>query len=158
MSVNTTSGDVKLKDSKGLSEVDIETTSGDIELDGFSATNTIHLSSVSGEIAVKGCESDSFSAETVSGDMTLDDLTVSSGNTELDTTSGDIDLDKCSLCSADIETVSGDVSGNIIGKGHVYVTDTTSGDVRVPNGQNDTDKSYVIRITTVSGDIKIGAA
>ncbi len=153
--IETVSGDIRADEKLSFSNVELETTSGDINISS-SLKQSLSVSTTSGDIKLKGSKDLSdVDIETTSGDIELADFSATD-DIRLSSVSGDIVLGRCLLCSADIETVSGDVSGNMIGSGYVYVTDTTSGDIIVPGGQDNAGNAHVIRITTVSGDIKIG--
>lgn len=111
------------------------------------------LNCVSGDITLKDIHADDLSANTTSGDITLDRVLIS-GMIDLDTTSGDIELDEVDSEAANFSTGSGDISGDIL-SGKDFRADSGSGEIRVP--QSDSNAG-IWDLSTGSGDIDLNIA
>lgn len=150
--VGTTSGDVVVERIMGKTEIQstsgtisvdtingetvaIDTTSGDIELTTVNAALDVH--STSGEIMVDRLQG-MLKAHTVSGDIEITRYGIK-GNSEVQTTSGTVYIGFDSGSNCEVKT------------------DTTSGDVSLPNDSHliGSGATYEIRIETISGDIDI---
>lgn len=174
--LKTTSGEIKTSDNGSLDEltaastsgnirlsnlaartISLSTTSGDITLDGAMpdpktnlAPAKLEVTTTSGDLSLSNIEMDTFYAKAVSGDLKLMRINISETAT-LKTTSGDIELTLCDAEEWNMITVSGDVKGTIT-SAKTFITDTTSGHVRVPNS---TPSAGICSIRTTSGDIYI---
>ncbi len=147
ISGNSTSGDIRASDLKGVKE--------------------LNLSSVSGRIEIRSSASEKFSAETTSGGIDIED---SKGSMTLQTISGEITLEqavggvKCRTTSGrikadDIEgsmtasTISGsiNVSGTYLGS----ISDfrTTSGGIHVEAERIDDSGEY--KFSSISGSVNV---
>lgn len=166
LSVDSASGDVKISDFFTFSSADIsavsgdintacivngdmnaECTSGNVEIQN-GANGSMTVSSVSGSIELSDIAPSSLTVKTTSGEAELKNVLVS-GHVKLISVSGDIELDGVDADTLDIETTSGEVSGSLLSPKN-YVTQTTSGSVRVPTSDSSAGEC---RIRTTSGDI-----
>ena len=145
--VESTSGDVRFLASveKDLS---VKTVSGDVTVDSVRVSGTLTAKTVSGDLSLSRITCGSINAETTSGDVDCTALRAS-GNLRIKTVSGDVELRNCDGDTLWIKTISGDVSGRLLTEKR-FVTDTTSGRVRVPNSAS----GGTCEVTTVSGDIE----
>ena len=75
---------------------------------------------------------------------------IASTKIEIDTTSGEIELERCDAQGLLLKSNSGDISGTLLSEKR-FVTDTTSGDVNVPNTAPLI--AGACEVTTTSGDI-----
>ncbi|MDV4152008.1 DUF4097 family beta strand repeat-containing protein [Clostridium sp. AL.422] len=167
LSVNSTSGDINLKNSEDGS-IMAESTSGEITVADMS-TSEMNIKTTSGDINIKNSERGSIMAESTSGDIIVSDtspyelyLKTTSGDIEtnfvkvndiavLESNSGDIEIDKSDATSFNVKTKSGDVKGRILSS-KKFITETNSGKVKIP----DSDPSAgICDITTSSGSIEI---
>ena len=162
LEVRTVSGDITIIEAE--SSVKCRTISGDIHLEKIKGN--IELKTTSGELAVQDLTG-SFEAESVSGDMELRKIT---GNTDVKTTSGeisiqvlegsfeaesvsgDIDLESFSRAEEiEIETVSGDISlEGILLPNGSYTLDSHSGTIRLVIPS---DSDFELQTRTSSGDM-----
>jgi DUF4097 and DUF4098 domain-containing protein YvlB len=112
----------------------LKTTSGEIKTGDLGTLSALQISTVSGGIRVNS---------TVTGSITLK------------TTSGDIVFEKLTASNIKLSTVSGEITGTILGAaaGYNIQTSSISGDIRVPQGSAGAAKS--LEAHTTSGDIRI---
>lgn len=168
LSAQSVSGHLIVPEAFTFESATLCSTSGDIFCyaqvkDSFSAT------SISGEVVLKNQTGGTLTASTTSGDLHLFDICVSSialtttsgdiecnaviadGQLQMEAVSGNVELNKCDGGSLQIKTVSGDIIGTLR-SGKWFITNTTSGDIRVPTSHKDGGNCA---LTTTSGDIKI---
>jgi DUF4097 and DUF4098 domain-containing protein YvlB len=114
LSVATVSGDIGIGVCTADGALSVGTTSGDTLLEDAEA-DTFLFHSESGDLRVSGA---SFNREinlsSVSGEMQLGDL-VTEGLCQIGTTSGDVHFVRSGASRFDIGTVSGDVTGSLLG-------------------------------------------
>lgn len=148
--VRSTSGDVTIHSVGLRGDLAVETVSGEIGLEGVSA-QAASIQSTSGEAKLRNVSTTGrMSVRTASGDVRLTDV-AASAPMEVQTVSGEVKLERSDAQTLWIKTTSGDVSGTLL-TGKRFVTQTTSGDVRVPDSS---PQGGTCEITTVSGDIHI---
>lgn len=168
------SGDVSTTGTPNL--VQIKTVSGDLELSGVSGRDQLTVSTISGDLTLKGVKARSINAESVSGgvsllDVTCDRATVKSmsgdvefsgplsrsGRYELKSHSGDIRIDVPSNTGFEIEART--FSGNV--RSDLPVTsragESVMGGRHERKGLRGTygDGSVFLMLTTFSGDIVV---
>ena len=146
LSIKTVSGNLSVRDLAPKS-LYVQTTSGDVTIASVRTEAELEVKTVSGDIGFSQVECGSVNAETTSGDVGASALCVS-GSMRIKTVSGDVDLRGCDADTLWIKTTSGDVSGRLLTE-KSFLTDTTSGRVRVPPSQS----GGRCEVTTVSGDI-----
>ena len=116
ITINSTSGEVTLDTCETESTLYIRTTSGDIELRGVTAAEPLTVKTVSGKIKTDRVSVGNVGTlESTSGDMLLGDVTFSD-TCHIKTTSGDVHFLRACAKDFRVETVSGDVSGSVIGE------------------------------------------
>ena len=115
ITIDTTSGDVFLRDCETESTLFVKTTSGDIEFKNVTASETLTLETVSGQFKTDVTDVGFASLKSTSGDLLLGDLNVE-GQCNIKTTSGDVHFLRADSRKFNIETVSGDVTGSLIGE------------------------------------------
>ena len=142
----TISGEILLSDLTAKKLL-AESTSGDLRLNRVNTEETLSLKTVSGNLSWQNGTALSLNGECTSGNIALSDCKTSYDMC-LKTVSGEITLRACDAASLELKTVSGNVHATLLSEKN-FITDTTSGDVRVPNG----DKGGKCRISTVSGNI-----
>lgn len=168
------SGDVSTTGTPNL--VQIKTVSGDLELSGVSGRDQLTVSTISGDLTLKGVKARSINAESVSGgvsllDVTCDRATVKSmsgdvefsgplsrsGRYELKSHSGDIRIDVPSNTGFEIEART--FSGNV--RSDLPVTsragESVMGGRHERKGLRGTygDGSVFLMLSTFSGDIVV---
>ena len=160
---SSTSGEVSIQDSLG--KLKVTTVSGDQQLEGIQGEG-LTASSVSGEIGVSGSELADWSVHSVSGDVTLDQVT---GPVKVKTTSGEISLDLAEMAAVSAESVSGDVQVQVPKEAEFQLAGkSVSGSIRVnADGFETTDASKshyrggvgkggpAVEFKTVSGEVKL---
>ena len=142
--VNTTSGDVKVKES--AKTVTAVTVSGDVTFDG--TADTLTLRTTSGDVSVKG-EMNALTVSVITGDISL--VNTTADTLDAHTTSGDITLRSCDANDLSLKTTSGDITGSLRSPKN-FSANATSGDISVP--ASDT-AAGACRAETVSGDVKL---
>ncbi len=142
----TTSGEITLSN---LSTKNLlaESTSGNLRLEDVNTSEDLSLKTVSGNIHWKNGTARALNGECTSGNITLDHCKTNQ-DMLLKTVSGEITLRACDAAELEMETVSGNVYAALLSEKD-FITDTTSGDIRVPHGY----KGGKCRISTVSGNI-----
>lgn len=144
--VNFTSGNIKITDVKG--DTEIKLTSGDIKITNLDGAAT--LQATSGNIKTEKITG-TANVSLKSGDIKFNDFT---GDGVFKSTSGNITLDNQRSDSLDISITSGNVTlSSDPGFKGVYDLRTTSGNVRAPESPDQTQD--VIKIRATSGNIKI---
>ena len=146
LSVKTVSGNLSVRDVAPKS-LYAQSTSGDMTIASVRVEGELKLKAVSGDIRFSQVDCGSLEAETTSGEVDASALRAS-GELRIKTVSGDVDLRGCDGDALWIKTTSGDVSGRLLTEKR-FVTNTTSGRVRVPNSAS----GGSCEVTTVSGDI-----
>ena len=142
--VESTSGDVKLKLSGKAGSVRIGSTSGDIILEA-EKTGSINAGSTSGRIGIKAAEAEKVKAGSTSGNIDVTLWKVFS--LDIGATSGDVTaaLNETPGFTAEIGTVSGRFTSSLA---------LTKDGSRYVCGDGSTD----VKIGTTSGDVRIEAA
>ncbi len=125
ISVNTTSGDVMIKDIRTdkihmvstsgnftgfdikTGDADIVLTSGDVFLNNVTVKNEFRARSVSGDIKLNKTRSDDIEMVTTSGDIEADGIY--SKNTRIKTVSGDVEIYHCETDKMTFKSTSGDL-------------------------------------------------
>lgn len=103
--LHSQSGDVKAAAVEAGNAFTVESISGDIDIRGASVSTQATFKSQSGEIRVRASRAGQMHAESVSGDIAVDDV---GGALTLKTVSGDIDAAAVNSYSVALNTVSGD--------------------------------------------------
>lgn len=168
LSVQASTGDVKLPQGFQFESIEITASTGDISVEDIT-TGTLAFSVSTGSITACGvtCAGNAAihvsTGRTVLTDFRCSNL-VSDGNTgrmflnnviagegfSITRTTGDIKLDRCDAPEIFIQTGTGDVTGNLL-SGKVFITQTDTGSINVPN----TQAGGKCRISTTTGSIKI---
>ena len=167
LQMKTKSGDISI-DSVRAEHILLESVSGDI--DAEQAVGDLQLYSTSGDIYLKDGKG-KVHAETVSGDINAAGLV---GKTILASKSGDVEADFIKITDVvEMQNISGDVEVTIArGNSYNIAAKAVSGDVnvyldaanmvsnnghscQVKVGQEATDNSPIVQISTVSGDIDV---
>lgn len=147
LSLKTVSGDISVQDVAPKS-LQAQSTSGDVTIGSVRVEGELAVKAVSGDLELSQVDCGSLNAETASGEVGASSLRAA-GNVRIKTVSGDVDLKSCDADTLWIKTTSGDVSGRLLTE-KIFVTDTTSGNVRVPPSAS----GGTCEVTTVSGNIK----
>ena len=91
--------------------------------------------------------------ESSSGELELEELQIN-GDLQLESTSGDMELEAVSAQNMDFHSVSGDISGTLLGDSADYSFNSrsTSGSIRLPSGNG---SLYTVMVQTTSGDVHL---
>ena len=112
--VSAVSGDVSLYGCEAEGALSVRTTSGEITLQNTKAeTLACHTASGDTKIEIAGLRGDVI-LSSISGEMMLGDL-VTDGSCQISTTSGDVHFVRDGASRFDVETVSGSVTGSLLG-------------------------------------------
>ena len=172
LTINAVSSDINIPDGYTFSDVSFNTVSGEISC-ASESTGNVKVNTTSGnlnEMYINGISAD---INTVSGDVTLSESSLS-GSVVIDTTSGGITLTNITVGACDINTTSGDIVMNNFSGANTTIN-TTSGDITAAlNGTYNIDYDSVsgdsnitcdniadgsnFRVETVSGDLTVSAA
>lgn len=147
--IKTMSGDIDVSDEISFEDAILVSTSGDVRFNG-KVKNELTAKSTSGEILLTDISVKELLVSSTSGDIEIDGVNVEN-KAKIEAVSGDVDIDSFDAGVIEIKTTSGDVEGELVTAKN-FVTDTTSGDVRVPVSDLSAGDCVV---KTVSGDIKI---
>lgn len=140
--VNSTSGDITSK--IDFNNLKIGSKSGDVTLQ---KVGNAEIKVTSGDIKVENANN--LVIDSTSGDLILGNIYDS---VKLETTSGDIRIDNITLTSdSSIKVTSGDVKINNASENIYFNTKVKSGDVKISN--NNRKAEYELSIRTTSGDI-----
>jgi len=160
--INTASGEIHIQGSQG--NVNLQTISGSIWVGSMGSGE---VKSTSGDITVASCKGD-LKASTVSGDAHFESCF---GSVNIGTTSGDVTVKNLLVTGGEsnIKSISGDINISVDKNSSVTCTfSTLSGDVRI-NGFKELsnielehkkgfivgDGKSIMTISTTSGDIKV---
>lgn len=174
ISIKIVSGDTKVSGELKLKNVEISTTSGDIDILSNLKVRDMKVKTVSGDITMGNIESDNLVIETTSGDIKVESATNNintksvsgdiefksiNGNLNAKTTSGNIDLNNYNIMGeTEISSISGEIDIYITETSNCKIeTKTTSGHVRLPNGNNTIgiEPYHNLKVKTTSGNIII---
>lgn len=146
--LKSTSGSTKLSNTKA-GKITSESTSGSVSLKTAEVKDNVYADTTSGSIRFTDVKANDISVKSISGDAELTN-SVSTGRLFAKTVSGDIELESCDGKKVNLESTSGEIEGSLL-TGKKFITDTTSGNVNVPDNSG-TDECV---ISTTSGDIDI---
>lgn len=150
--VSTTSGKLTLSGNvKG--DVIADNTSGDIVFEDLKCKN-LDAKTSSGKIKGENLTLASVKADTISGGIEFDN-TVCTGDMTLEATSGSIKLESVDAANYDLHTTSGGIKAEIL-TAKLYNVKSTSGSVKTPGF--DANAEGVLNAKATSGSIKIKLA
>lgn len=155
LAATSASGDLCLQSSKGIrEECRLSTASGDILLEGSQFSGLLLLESASGEQQLENLQIEGdLQMESSSGELELEELQIN-GDLQLESTSGDMELEAVSAQNMNFHSVSGDISGTLLGDSADYSFNSrsTSGSIRLPSGNG---SLYTVMVKTTSGDVHL---
>lgn len=109
---NSVSGDIKVSGATG--KVQFSTISGDMDL--TMTTRQLRLDTVSGDVDVRLSDFSDLSAESVSGELTIDGKLATQGRVEISSVSGDVNLKLAEPVNARLNVrtgIGGDITNDI---------------------------------------------
>ena len=146
--MQSTSGDLRLLDSVG--NAILQSSSGDITVAGVEGR--LGVRSASGDVRAEHCALEEVTANTVSGDLSLDLIHAPQREWEVKTVSGDLQL-KLPFdirVTAEVQTLSGEITCGFSRSQVNYTTRSRRNTTLVINGGGPT-----LHLATVSGDITL---
>ena len=147
LSINSSSGDITLKEISFTGNVKIDATSGDVNADKISA-ESLEIDLTSGDADIKNSVFTSLLAESTSGDVELNGVTVTK-EAALDLNSGCVDIDSSAFGSFKSESISGNLVMKNSDAGELDIS-STSGDVTLTLL---TPKNFVVETTSGKQDV-----
>ena len=147
LSINSSSGDITLKEITFTEDVKIDSTSGDVNADKISA-ESLEIDLTSGDSDIKNSVFASLLAESTSGDVELNGVTVTK-EASLDLNSGCVDIDSSTFGSFKSESISGNLVMKNSDAGELDIS-STSGDVTLTLL---TPKNFVVETTSGKQDV-----
>ena len=150
LEIETASGEIALK-SMTVQEATLSTTSGDIFVEALSC-GPLSVSTTSGEMDLMGCSVAALSASSTSGDLECSGCAIS-GEAVISTTSGEIDLEQATISEGpgSFSSVSGDISLSRSECHGKLDFSTTSGEIELEQVLAELD----LDAETISGDVAI---
>lgn len=152
LETGTTSGEIKLASLK-TDSIKASTVSGDIELSDITKSIPVTLASTSGEVYAENVKAKDMGIHTVSGEIRL--ISVTGQKATISSTSGSAELTRADFEELDFDTVSGDISGTVVGAAEDYkvFTDTVSGSSSLPSNKESGERA--LDLSSVSGSFEI---
>lgn len=148
LTVNNNTGDVECSASV-TKTLTVKEDTGDISLSCPNA-GELDITASTGDIDVTSAKvKGTVSVKSSTGDITLTD-TVAEKNYQIESSTGDVGFKGCDAADIKVKTSTGDVTGTLLSD-KIFVTDTSTGDVKVPQTSSDGR----CEISTSTGDILI---
>ena len=148
LTVNNNTGDVECSASV-TKTLTVKEDTGDISLSCPNA-GELDITASTGDIDVTSAKvKGTVSVKSSTGDITLTD-TVAEKKFQIESCTGDVGFRGCDAADIKVKTSTGDVTGTLLSD-KIFVTDTSTGDVKVPQ----TSSGGRCEISTSTGDILI---
>lgn len=148
LKITTTTGDIRVQESKVTGGLALSVTTGDIAVEGVVCDDfTLKVTTGRGDLKTVSCTN--FSSSGSTGDIVLEGL-LASGTMFVQRSTGDIRLNGCDAAELTLKTSTGDVTGTLLTKKN-FIASAGTGKVQVP----DTKDGGRCEITTGTGDIKL---
>ena len=148
LTVNNNTGDVECSASV-TKTLTVKEDTGDISLSCPNA-GELDITASTGDIDVTSAKvKGTVSVKSSTGDITLTD-TVAEKKFQIESSTGDVGFKGCDAADIKVKTSTGDVTGTLLSD-KIFVTDTSTGDVKVPQ----TSSGGRCEISTSTGDILI---
>lgn len=128
------------------SDVDIECSTGDIDIGSF-MFGTLKTKISTGDISIKNTNCEKLISTGSTGDIKLQNV-IASLEFNIKRSTGDITFDNCDAGEMTVKTSTGDVIGTLL-TDKVFVTDSSTGDIKVPEGTS----GGKCNVKTSTGDI-----
>lgn len=146
LSVTSVSGDVTIPMDFSFTDAKVRSTSGNIHFLA-SVENGLSVKTVSGDLTVREVSPKSLHVQSTSGDVTIDSVRVE-GELEAKTVSGDLAFSQVDCGTLNAETTSGEVGASTL---------CTTGELRIKTVSGDVDlrrcDAESLWIKTTSGDV-----
>lgn len=154
------SGDVKLKASTGdilvedadFGNTELSVSTGRVTVHNLSCKGNLNIQVSTGKTAVADTTCAGLTSRGNTGDIRLENTRVA-GALDIKRTTGDVTFDRADAYSLTVKTSTGDVEGSLL-SGKVFVTQTSTGKIRVPQSSGEA----ICRITTSTGNVTVTVA
>ncbi len=143
-----TTGDIRVGNAS-YALMELKATTGDIKIENVPNSGKITAKTGSGKVTLSSIHANEIDIETTTGDIDLEGV-IASAVTRIKATSGDVEFEAFDSAEIYIKVTTGDVEGELLSS-KVFITDTTTGDVRVPYST----EGGVCDIKTTTGNITI---
>ena len=130
-------------------ELKLTTSTGNICLESVSAEGDITISVSTGQSTLSDVTCKNLTTDGSTGEVFLKNV-IASQAFSIDRSTGDVAFDRCDAAEILVKTSTGDVTGSLLSE-KVFITDTSTGDIRVPP----TTTGGKCTIKTGTGDIRI---
>ena len=141
-------GKIKLMDTSAKS-YDLSVTTGDILVYTVTCKNEMKLGASTGDALLQDVECGSLRSDGTTGDIALTRV-IAKKDLIIERTTGDVEFESCDASDINFKTSTGDVTGTLTSE-KTFTTDTSTGDVRVPQSAS----GGTCDISTTTGDIVI---
>lgn len=148
INIDLTTGDISLEKIQA-SEINLSITTGDMELDNINCSGNITLDSTTGETELNNVNCKNLKSTSTTGEITLESV-IATEKIHIERSTGDVEFDRMDAGEIFIETSTGDVEGSLLSD-KIFIVDTSTGKKRVP----ETTSGGKCKITTSTGDIFI---
>lgn len=148
INIDLTTGDISL-DKIQANEINLSITTGDMELDNINCSGNIMLDSTTGEVELNKVNCKNLKSTSTTGEITLDSV-IATEKIHIERSTGDVEFDRMDAGEIFIETSTGDVKGSLLSD-KIFIVDTSTGKKDVP----ETTSGGKCKITTSTGDIFI---
>ncbi len=148
LTVNATTGDVKLPRDFTFASVNVSVTTGDIMLSA-SATGDITCKTTTGDVKFNGVRCANLTSTGTTGDLEMKDV-IATGTMNLKRGTGDVEFDACDAAELYIKVTTGDVEGTLLSE-KIFHAKATTGEVKVPQ----TTSGGICEVKATTGDIQI---
>ena len=130
-------------------ELKLTTSTGNICLESVSTEGDITISVSTGQSTLSDVTCKNLTTDGSTGEVFLKNV-IASQAFSIDRSTGDVAFDRCDAAEILVKTSTGDVTGSLLSE-KVFITDTSTGDIRVPP----TTTGGKCTIKTGTGDIRI---
>lgn len=151
LNIDVDFGNVDIAEALSFHDMRIHTAAGNVKCRA-SCENELEIKTSAGNLELTGVEAERASLATSTGNIRLNAV-ICRGQLTADTSTGNIHLNGCDAESLSLKTSTGNVKGTLLSD-KVFVTDTATGTVRVPQ----TATGGKCEIKTGLGNIDIAIA
>ena len=148
LTINNTTGDIKIPADFTFINTNISVTTGDIFLES-SVSDSIKCKSTTGDITLSGIRCGTLAASVTTGDVEMKDV-IANGKITIHQCTGDVNFADCDANALFIKVTTGDVKGSLL-SGKLFKAKTTTGKVEVPQSVS----GGVCEVKATTGNIKI---
>lgn len=148
LQIKTSTGDIRISGVRA-NRIDISVSTGRVDGKNINCKETLSVAVSTGETVLTDVACKALISTGSSGDIELNNA-IASGNFNLERDTGDVRFENCDAGQITVTTSTGDVTGTLRTE-KVFVTKTSTGDVKVPESIS----GGICEISTSTGDIAI---